>query len=63
LQWKDGKWIHIEKIFTQITPEGQEPVPQPILDANGNIDESKLSQRRPQDEEPAAKSTPSKDKR
>jgi hypothetical protein len=63
LQWKDGKWIHIEKIFTQITPEGQEPVPEPILDANGNIDESKLSQRRPQDEEPAQQDAPSKDKK
>jgi len=51
LKWKDGKWVYIEKIFNQITPEGQEPVPQPILDAKGNIDESKLSQRRPEDQE------------
>lgn len=48
LKWKDGKWIHIEKIFNQITPEGQEPVPQPILDSKGNINESKLSQRSPE---------------
>lgn len=48
LKWRDGKWIHIEKLFNQITPEGQEPVPQPILDAKGNIDESKLNQRRPE---------------
>jgi hypothetical protein len=51
LKWKDGKWVYIEKIFNQITPEGQEPVPQPILDAKGNIDESKLSQRMPEDQE------------
>jgi hypothetical protein len=63
LKWKDGKWIHIEKIFTQITPEGQEPVPQPVLDANGNIDESKLSQRRPEDDEPAEQPTPPKKKK
>ncbi len=49
LKWKDGKWVHIEKIFNQITPEGHEPVPQPVLDEKGNIDESKLSQRRPED--------------
>jgi hypothetical protein len=48
LEWKDGKWVYIEKIFNQKTPEGQEPVPHPILDAHGNIDESKLSQRRPE---------------
>jgi hypothetical protein len=49
LKWKDGKWIHIEKIFNQITPEGKEPVPQPILDEKGNINESKLNQRKPED--------------
>ncbi|HEY5462459.1 MAG TPA: hypothetical protein VIJ95_04320 [Hanamia sp.] len=49
LKWRDGKWIHIEKVFNQITPEGQEPVPEPILDPNGNIDESKLSKRRPEE--------------
>jgi hypothetical protein len=51
LEWKDGKWIYIEKIFNQKTPEGQEPVPHPILDAKGNIDESKLSQRKPEDQD------------
>lgn len=48
LKWIDGRWIHIEKVFNYKTPEGQEPVPQPILDAKGNIDESKLSNRRPE---------------
>jgi hypothetical protein len=51
LEWKDGKWVYIEKIFNQKTPEGQEPVPHPILDARGNIDESKLSQRRPEEQD------------
>ncbi len=51
LKWKDGKWVYIEKIFNQVTPEGKEPVPQPILDSKGNIDESKLSQRMPEDED------------
>ncbi|MCO6498260.1 MAG: hypothetical protein J5I50_11435 [Chitinophagaceae bacterium] len=35
MKWKDGKWIYVTKIFTQITPEGQEPVPTPILDEKG----------------------------
>ncbi|MEO8720824.1 MAG: hypothetical protein ABI297_05615 [Ginsengibacter sp.] len=42
LKWKDGKWVYIEKVFNQVTPEGKEPVPHPILDEQGNIDESKL---------------------
>ena len=50
--WRDGKWIHIQKVFTQKTPEGQEPVPLPIRDAQGNIDESKLSNKMPEKNEP-----------
>jgi len=41
-KWKNGKWIHIEKIFNYITPLGQEPVPNPIRNIDGNIDENKL---------------------
>lgn len=48
LVWKDGKWVHIQKVYSQKTPEGQEPVPMPIRDAKGNIDESKLSSRMPE---------------
>ncbi len=48
LMWKDGKWVHIQKIYTQKTPEGQEPVPLPIRDTKGNIDETKLSNRMPE---------------
>lgn len=40
--WKGNKWIHVDKIFNQVTPDGQAPVPNPIRDASGNIDESKL---------------------
>lgn len=42
LKWKDGKWVHINKVFTYITPEGQTPIPHPILDEKGKVDESKL---------------------
>jgi hypothetical protein len=51
LKWKDGKWVHIQKVFNQVTPQGQEPVPEPIRDAKGNIDYSKLSQREPENPE------------
>lgn len=58
LAWRDGKWVHIQKVFTQKTPEGQEPMPAPIRDANGNIDETKLSNRRPENNEEATDSIP-----
>ena len=41
-KWKNGKWVHIEKVFNYKTPEGQEPVPSGIRDAKGTIDEKLL---------------------
>lgn len=42
MKWKDGKWVYVNKIFTYVTPKGEEPVPHPILDEKGKIDETKL---------------------
>jgi hypothetical protein len=28
--WKKGKWVYVEKVFDQKTPEGKAPVPQPL---------------------------------
>lgn len=58
LVWRDGKWVHIQKVFTQKTPEGQEPVPLPIRDAQGNIDESKLSNKMPANSQEPGDSIP-----
>ena len=52
-KWANGKWVHVEKVFNQITPEGQEPVPNPIKDAQGNTQEDKLQNNVPSDSEPA----------
>lgn len=41
-KWKNGKWIHVEKIFSLVTPEGEAPLPNPIRNAGGVIDEKKL---------------------
>ena len=40
--WKGNKWMHVEKVFNVVTPDGQAPVPNPIRDPAGNIDEKKL---------------------
>jgi len=29
-KWKNGKWVHVEKVFTMVTPDGQAPVPSPL---------------------------------
>jgi hypothetical protein len=52
-KWKGGKWVHIEKVFNVITPLNQEPVPNPIRDAQGNIDPSKVKGSEEEIPEPA----------
>lgn len=41
-KWMNGKWVHVEKVFNVMTPDGQAPVPNPIRDPSGNLDENKL---------------------
>lgn len=41
-KWENGKWVHVEKIFTQVTELGKEPMPEPIKDEQGNTIEEKL---------------------
>ncbi|MGI8583346.1 MAG: hypothetical protein ACR2KX_14190 [Chitinophagaceae bacterium] len=51
LKWKDGKWMHVEKVYTQKTKEGDEPIPNPIRDASGDIDQTKLKNNGLSDDE------------
>ena len=44
-EWKNGKWVHIDKVFNQKLEDGQAPVPEPLLDAQGNRDEEQLKQQ------------------
>ena len=41
-KWLNGKWVHVEKVYNQVTPLGKEPLPNPIRDNEGNINENKL---------------------
>lgn len=49
-KWKNGRWVHVEKVFNQITELGKEPVPVPVKDAQGNIIEENLKQNFPEEE-------------
>ncbi|WP_152616837.1 hypothetical protein [Flavihumibacter solisilvae] len=52
-QWKDGKWVQIKKVFTEVPDEfknvdpllGNAPADDAIRDKEGNIDEKKLEER------------------
>lgn len=41
-KWKNGKWIHVNKVFNLVTPEGKEPLPNPVKDAEGKTIEERL---------------------
>ncbi len=35
-QWKNGKWVHVVKVFDQKLNDGEAPLPHPFYDDNGN---------------------------
>lgn len=41
-KWLDGKWVYVNKVFNEVTAEGNAPMPAPIRDASGKLDETKL---------------------
>ena len=44
-EWKNGKWLHVDKVFDQKLEDGEAPVPEPLLDAQGNRNEGQLQER------------------
>lgn len=44
-KWENGKWVHIDKVFTYKLLDGQFPVGDPLLDPRGNRNEQKLQDK------------------
>lgn len=44
-KWENGKWMHIDKVFTFKLQDGQAPVGDPIMDGKGNKNEQKLQEK------------------
>ncbi|MES1217521.1 MAG: hypothetical protein ABUT20_18575 [Bacteroidota bacterium] len=44
-KWENGKWMHIDKVFTLKLQDGQAPIGDPLLDPKGNKDEKKLQDK------------------
>jgi hypothetical protein len=44
-KWENGKWVHIDKVFTYKLQDGQAPLEEPLLDNKGNPDEQKLQEK------------------
>jgi hypothetical protein len=43
--WENGKWMHIDKVFTFKLQDGQAPVGDLLLDNKGNRNEQKLQDK------------------
>ncbi|ULQ57547.1 hypothetical protein KJS94_04950 [Flavihumibacter rivuli] len=68
-QWKNGKWVHVPKVFDYVPDQfknidpllGNAPAEDAIRDKDGNIDEKKLEERsRKNDEKAKEKPKPKK---
>lgn len=44
-KWENGKWLHIDKVFTFKLEDGQAPVGDPLLDPKGNRNEQKFQEK------------------
>ena len=44
-KWENGKWMHIDKVFTMKLQDGQAPVGDQLMDSKGNKNEFKLQQK------------------
>ncbi len=54
-KWKDGQWVHIDKVFNFSLKEGEAPVEEALRDKEGNIDENKLLEQSIKNEQKANK--------
>jgi hypothetical protein len=43
-KWKDGQWVHVDRVFDFKLQDGQFPVDNKLRDDQGNIDEKKLEE-------------------
>jgi hypothetical protein len=44
-KWENGKWMHINKVFTLKLKDGEAPVGDQLMDEKGNENESKLQKK------------------
>lgn len=42
-KWFNGRWVHVNKVYNYVTPQGQEPVPNPLKDNGGNLIDNKIN--------------------
>ena len=51
-KWENGKWVHIDKVFTLKLKDGEAPVDDPLMDSKGTKNEQKLKERSDKNNKP-----------
>jgi hypothetical protein len=41
-KWLNGQWVHVDKVYNLVTPTDKLPMPKPLRDNEGNINEKML---------------------
>jgi hypothetical protein len=59
-KWKDGQWVHVEKLFNFQLKDGEFPQDQKILNDNGTPDEQKLLEQSEKNQKRASETNKSK---
>jgi len=54
-KWENGKWSHVEKVFTFKLQDGQAPVGEMLMDPRGNKNEEKLKEKSDKNAKPKIK--------
>lgn len=44
-KWENGRWQHVDKVFDFKLQDGEAPVPDALMDNQGNVDQQKLSEQ------------------
>jgi len=44
-KWKDGRWVHVEKVFNVKLKDGEFPMDEKMLDEAGGANEQKLMEQ------------------
>jgi hypothetical protein len=57
-KWKDGQWVHVDKVFNFRLKEGEAPVEDLLRDKDGNINEQKLMEQSLKNEQKTDKKQP-----
>ncbi len=62
-KWKNGMWVHVDKVFDFALKDGEFPTDESIRDDQGNINEKKLEEQSIKNLEKAKKKTPAPKKK